>query len=197
MAFYKVRVWASLGVGGYKQESILFNVQIIKDPCSYYPYVTSFVEDLTLWVNETTQTVAIPPFTMVDTAWSCNFSYSITAHTNLPLDPIFIVNETAAEGQATNITLVTSDRAKVDLSPQVVRVKGWPKRQNWTAQNFTFRIFVAYNDPTECPPGKFYDTALERCVGCTSPCSTCKDSPTACTWCVPGYTFYESTSTCL
>lgn len=103
---------------------------IIKDPCSYYPYKTSFIDDLTLWVNETKQTVTIPPFTMVDTAWSCNFSYSITNGGGTTLDPIFIVNETAAEGQATNITLLTTDKTKVDISPQVVRVRGWPKRQN-------------------------------------------------------------------
>lgn len=51
VGLWKIRVWASLGVGGYKQVSTIFNVQIVKDPCSYFPYVTSFVDDLTLWVN--------------------------------------------------------------------------------------------------------------------------------------------------
>lgn len=53
VGLWRVRVWASLGVGGYKQTSTIFNVQIVKDPCSYFPYVASSVEDLTLWVNQT------------------------------------------------------------------------------------------------------------------------------------------------
>ncbi len=48
---YQVRVFASLGVGGYQQSSTIFRVQVVKDPCSYYPYVTSSVEDVTLWIN--------------------------------------------------------------------------------------------------------------------------------------------------
>lgn len=48
---YEVRVWASLGVGGYQQASMVFSVEIIRDPCSYFSYVISSVEDTTLWIN--------------------------------------------------------------------------------------------------------------------------------------------------
>lgn len=40
------------------------------------------------------------------------------------LDPVFVIREVANQGDGTNITLVTADRTKVDLSPQVVRVRG-------------------------------------------------------------------------
>lgn len=76
---YDVRVWASLGVGGYVQTFTTFNLQVIKDPCSYYTYVTPLVEDLTLWINQTDQIVLIPPYTMSDPLWSCNFTYEIRA----------------------------------------------------------------------------------------------------------------------
>lgn len=72
---YQVRVYGSLGVGGYKQTYIVFDLQVIKDPCSYYNYQTSFVDDLTLWINQTDQVALIPPFTMNDTNWVCNFTY--------------------------------------------------------------------------------------------------------------------------
>ena len=95
---YQVRVWGSLGVGGYEQTSITFNVFIIQDPCSYYPYVTPFVADLTLWINQTTQTVAIPPFVMNDTTLICNFTYQITDNSGNTLSPIFVVDNFAFQG---------------------------------------------------------------------------------------------------
>lgn len=48
---YRIRVWASLGVGGYKQSSTIFTIQIIRDPCAYFTFSVPFIEDLTLWVN--------------------------------------------------------------------------------------------------------------------------------------------------
>ncbi|TNV75036.1 hypothetical protein FGO68_gene6423 [Halteria grandinella] len=197
VGIYQVRVWASLGVGGFQQSSTIFNVQIIKDPCSYFPYVTSFAEDLTLWINQTDQVALIPPYVMNDTAWSCNFTYEIRTGTGAALDSAFVLRETVLEGAGPNLTLVTTDKTKVDLSPQVVRVRGWPKRQNTTSQQFTFRIFVAYLDKSDCPSGQYYNTASELCLNCNSPCITCKGSATTCTWCIPGYTFIDSTSTCV
>jgi proprotein convertase subtilisin/kexin type 5 len=82
------------------------------------------------------------------------------------------------------------------LSPQTVRVRGWPKRQNTTYAQFTFRIFVAYLDKSDCPSGQWYDTTTEVCLNCASPCSTCKGSATTCTWCIANYVFIEKTSTC-
>jgi hypothetical protein len=49
------------------------------------------------------------------------------------LDPIFVARQVANEGDGTNITLVTSDITKTNLSPYTVRVSGWPKRQNTTS----------------------------------------------------------------
>ena len=48
---YYVRVYASLGVGGFKQNSLIYSIQIIKDPCSYLTFNLPFVNDITLWVN--------------------------------------------------------------------------------------------------------------------------------------------------
>ena len=50
---YKIRVYASLGTGGYKQEFTLFSVIIIRDPCAYYTFTVPLIEDLTLWINQT------------------------------------------------------------------------------------------------------------------------------------------------
>lgn len=88
------------------------------------------MEDLTLWINQTNQIVNILPFTMNDTSWICNFTYELRTSTGTTLDPIFITKEIANQGDGTNITLVTTDITKVELSPQGVRVRGWPKRQN-------------------------------------------------------------------
>ena len=57
---YYVRVYASLGVGGFKQNSIIYSIQVIQDPCSYFPFTLPFLNDVTLWVNETNQIVLIP-----------------------------------------------------------------------------------------------------------------------------------------
>lgn len=70
---------------------------------------------------------------MNDTSWVCNFTYELRTGTGGTLDPIFVLKEAANQGDGTNITLVTTDKTKVDISPQVVRVKGWPKRQNTTS----------------------------------------------------------------
>ena len=108
---------------------------------------------------------------MNDTAWVCNFTYEIRTNLGVVLDPIFVTREVANEGQGINITLDTTNASKVELSPQGIRVRGWPKRQNTTSQQFFFRIFVAFLDKTDCPPGKFYNNVTETCVGCTSPCT--------------------------
>jgi hypothetical protein len=50
---YHIRVFASLGVGGYKQSSTLFSVQVIRDPCAYFTFSVPFIDDLTLWINQT------------------------------------------------------------------------------------------------------------------------------------------------
>jgi hypothetical protein len=50
---YRIRVYASLGVGGYKQSSTIFTLSIIRDPCAYYAFSVPFIDDLTLWVNQT------------------------------------------------------------------------------------------------------------------------------------------------
>ena len=60
--------------------------------------MTSFVEDVTLWINQTNQVVQIPPFRMNDTAWICNFTYEIRTNLGQTLDPIFVVREVANEG---------------------------------------------------------------------------------------------------
>lgn len=195
-AVYYVRVWASLGVGGFQQKYITFQLQVIKDPCSYFPYVTSFSEDLTLWVDQTNQVAMIPPFVMNDTNWVCNFSYEIRTVSGGLLDPVFVIKEVANQGDGTNITLVTTDKTKVDLSPQVVKVKGWPKRQNLTSASFTFRIFVAFFDKTDCSSGNYFNTASQSCVSCIAPCSTCYNA-TSCKWCVSGYIFVDSTASCV
>jgi hypothetical protein len=54
---------------------------------------------------------------MNDTFWSCNFSYELRTGLGTALDPIFVIKEQANEGAGTNITLVTTDKTKVDLSP--------------------------------------------------------------------------------
>ena len=133
MGTYQVRVYASLGVGGFQQSYTIFSVQVIKDPCSYYPYTTTPVADLTLWVNQSNQVALIPPFTFVDPTWICNFTYTITDIFGNPLDPCFVVDSVALQGQGTNITLVTSDITKTQLSPVNVQVVGWPNRQNTTS----------------------------------------------------------------
>lgn len=71
---------------------------------------------------------------MNDTNWVCNFTYEIRSNLGAVLDPIFVVEEVAKEGDGTNITLVTTDKTKVELSPQGIRVRGWPKRQNTSSQ---------------------------------------------------------------
>lgn len=48
---YRVRVYGSLGIGGYKQASTFFTVNIIRDPCAYYAFTVPFIEDMTLWIN--------------------------------------------------------------------------------------------------------------------------------------------------
>lgn len=48
---YKIRVYASLGVGGDKQSSTTFTTTIVRDPCAYYAFSLPVVEDLTLWIN--------------------------------------------------------------------------------------------------------------------------------------------------
>ena len=51
VGIYYVRVYASLGVGGLKQNSLIYSIEIIKDPCSYLNFSLGFVNDVTLWVN--------------------------------------------------------------------------------------------------------------------------------------------------
>jgi len=48
---YRIRVYASLGIGGYLQSNTLFSLQIIRDPCAYYTFTVPFIDDLTLWIN--------------------------------------------------------------------------------------------------------------------------------------------------
>jgi hypothetical protein len=114
---YQVRVWGSLGVGGYKQVSITFQVFVIEDPCSYLSYYTPFVPDLTLWINQTDQVVKIPPYYMNISSWICNFTYVFTDGVGATLDPIFVVSNVALQGDGTNITLDTSNITKTTLSP--------------------------------------------------------------------------------
>jgi hypothetical protein len=190
-------------VGGYVQNSIIFKVDVIKDPCSYYPYVTHAVEDLTLWINSTEpsglvipQVALIPPFTMSDPSWVCNFTYEIRNGLGGVLDGIFVLNEVAKQGDGPNFTLVTTNSAKTELSPQTIRVRGWPKRQNTTSASIFFRVFVAFFDKTDCPSIKYFSPTLDTCVPCVSPCKTCYNE-TACKWCLPGYTYVASTLKCL
>jgi hypothetical protein len=56
---------------------MIFQLDVIRDPCSYFPFVTFPVEDLTLWVDKPGQTLVIPQFKMNDTVWSCNMTYEI------------------------------------------------------------------------------------------------------------------------
>ncbi len=48
---YRVRVYGSLGIGGYKQSNSIFAVNIIRDPCSFFAFTLPFIEDMTLWIN--------------------------------------------------------------------------------------------------------------------------------------------------
>lgn len=89
---YNIRVYASLGIGGYKQSNTLFSVSVIRDPCAYYTFTVPFIDDLTLWINQTGQTVSIPYFKMSDTNWICNMTYVITAGNGGTIDPVFVVN---------------------------------------------------------------------------------------------------------
>ena len=70
---------------------------------------------------------------MNDTSWICNFTYVITDGVGNTLDPIFVVANVALQGFGTNVTVVTSNIAKVNLSPQTIKVTGWPNRQNTTS----------------------------------------------------------------
>jgi hypothetical protein len=72
---------------------MIFTVQVIKDPCSYFPFVTPIVDDLTLWVNQTNQIVNIPPFLMNETIWVCNFTYEIRTPLSQPVEPMFLITE--------------------------------------------------------------------------------------------------------
>ncbi len=86
-------MYASFGIGGYKQDSTIFNLFIIRDPCAYYTFKVPFIEDLTLWINQTGQTVVIPYFQMSDPAWICKITYVITNGAGQALDPVFKKNE--------------------------------------------------------------------------------------------------------
>ena len=70
---------------------------------------------------------------MNDTSWICNFTYVFTDGVGNTLDPIFVVANVALQGFGTNVTIVTSNIAKVNLSPQTIKVIGWPNRQNTTS----------------------------------------------------------------
>jgi len=65
---------------------------------------------------------------MNDTTWICNFTYEIKTTLGAVLDPIFILKDAANQGDGTNISLVTTNATKIELSPQGIRVKGYPKR---------------------------------------------------------------------
>ena len=43
---------------------------------------------MTLWINQTDQTVQVPSFKMID-PWICNFTYVFTNGVGGSLDPIF------------------------------------------------------------------------------------------------------------
>lgn len=97
---------------------------------------------------------------------------------------------------------MTSNISKTAMSPQLVTVVGWPNRQNTTSLSISFRIYVGYQYPDVCPSGKIFDSATKTCVSCSPPCSTCLSSgpnasPTACTWCQPGYTLLANNYTCI
>lgn len=169
---YRIRVYASLGIGGYKQSSTFFTLSLIRDPCAYYTFTVPFIDDLTLWINQTGQTVTIPFFKMIDQSWICNFTYVMTTDSNAALDPIFVKNQAVPQATNPTLSLVTTDKTKVDLSPYGVRIRGWPTRQpSSVALSLTFRIYIAYFDKTDCTPGKYYNSVTETCDPCTSPCS--------------------------
>jgi hypothetical protein len=65
---------------------------------------------------------------MSDPSWICNFTYIFTTALNTALDPIFVKKEVVKQGTNPNITLVTTDKTKIELSPYTIRVRGWPTR---------------------------------------------------------------------
>jgi hypothetical protein len=95
---YKIRVYASLGTGGYKQASTFFSVFVIRDPCAYFTFNVPFIEDLTLWINQTDQTVHVPFFQMIEPVWVCNFTYLFTNGNGASVDPIFKKTEVVKQG---------------------------------------------------------------------------------------------------
>ncbi len=84
---------------------------------------------------------------MSDPLWICNFTYAMTTAMNTAIDPIFVRNEVVAQGTNPSISLVTTDKTKVELSPYSIKVRGWPTRQpSSVALSLTFRVFIAYFD---------------------------------------------------
>ena len=63
-------------------------MKIIRDPCAYFSFSIPFIEDMTLWINQTDQTVQVPSFKMID-PWICNFTYVFTNGLGGSLDPSF------------------------------------------------------------------------------------------------------------
>ena len=88
-----------------------------------------FIEDLTLWINQTDQTVQIPFFKMEQPIWVCNFTYLFTNGNGGTIDPIFKKTEVVKQGTDPRVQLDTVDVTKVDLSPYTVKLRGWPSRQ--------------------------------------------------------------------
>jgi len=65
---------------------------------------------------------------MIDQSWICNFTYVMTTDSNAALDPIFVKNQAVPQATNPTLSLVTTDKTKVDLSPYGVRIRGWPTR---------------------------------------------------------------------
>ena len=109
---------------------------------------------------------------MIDPSWICNFTYVMTTDTNSALDPIFVKNQVVPQATNPTLSLVTTDKTKVELSPYTIKIKGWPTRQpSSVALSLTFRIYIAFFDKADCTPGKYYNMATETCNPCSSPCS--------------------------
>jgi hypothetical protein len=88
-----------------------------------------FIEDMTLWVSQTDQTVVVPSFKMIDPLWICNFTYVFTNGIGGSLDTAFKKTEVVKQGTDPSVQLDTTDITKVDLSPYTIKLRGWPSRQ--------------------------------------------------------------------
>jgi hypothetical protein len=52
----------------------------------------------------------------------------MTTDTNSALDPIIVKNQVVPQATNPTLSLVTTDKTKVELSPYTVKIKGWPTR---------------------------------------------------------------------